>query len=77
MDPDPDLASFVIDIQENIQQKTNFKKNIFSAHYFLTVHLNHFSKIKSQKTSQNCRNKGFSYYFCLMIEESGSGSLGV
>jgi hypothetical protein len=24
--------------------------------------------------SQNCRNQGYSYYFCLMIEGSGSGS---
>ncbi len=35
-----------------------------------TVH--HFSKIKSQKESQNSRNQGFSYYFCMMIEGSGS-----
>jgi hypothetical protein len=38
----------------------------FSAYYFLKIHLHHFSKIKSHK-------KGFSwYYFCLMIEGSGS-----
>ncbi len=34
-----------------------------------------FSKIKSQKESQNSRNQGFSYYFCMMIEGSGSGSI--
>ncbi len=28
----------------------------------------------SQKESQNSRNQGFSYYFCMMIEGSGSGS---
>jgi hypothetical protein len=39
------------------------------------VHLHHFSKIKSQKESQNSRNPGFSYYFCMMIEGSGSGSI--
>ena len=38
-----------------------------------------FSKIKSQNESQNSRNQGFSYYFCMMIEGSipltrGSGS---
>ncbi len=41
----------------------------------LKVHLHHFSKIKSQKVSQNSRNQGFSYYFCMMIEGFGSGSI--
>ncbi len=41
----------------------------------MKVHLQHFSKIKSQKESQNSRNQGFSYYFCLIIEGSGSGSI--
>ncbi len=45
---------------------------IFSAYYFLKVHLHNFLKIKSQKESQNIRNQGFSYYFCMMIEGSGS-----
>ncbi len=39
----------------------------------MKVHLHYFSKIKSQKESQNSRFEGFSYYFCMMIEESGSG----
>ncbi len=30
---------------------------------------------RSHKKSQNSRNQGFSYYFCLMIEGSGSGSV--
>ncbi len=38
------------------------------------VHLHHFSKIKSQKESQNSRNQGFSDYFCMMIKGSGAGS---
>jgi hypothetical protein len=38
----------------------------------LKLHLYHFSKIKIQKESQNNRNQGFSYYFCMMIEGSGS-----
>ncbi len=50
-----------------------FKK--FSAFNFLKVHLHHFSKIKSQKELQNSRNQGSSYYFCKMIEGSGSGSI--
>ncbi len=68
MDPDPRI--FVIDLQDG--QKNSFKK--ISAYYFLEVHLRHFSKIKSQKESQNSRNQGFSYYFCMMIEGSGAGS---
>jgi hypothetical protein len=63
MDPDPTI--FVIDLQD---------ATIFSACYFLKVHLHYFSKIKSQKESQNSRTQGFSYYFCMMIEGSGSGS---
>jgi hypothetical protein len=56
--------------------KNYFFNKIFSAYYFLKLHLHHFSKIKSQTESQNSRNPGFSfsYYFCRMIEGSGSGS---
>jgi hypothetical protein len=69
MDPDP--AIFIIDLQAT--SKKIIFNTIFSAYYFLKVHLHHFSKIKSQKESQNSRNQGFSYYFS-MIEGSGSGS---
>jgi hypothetical protein len=41
MDPDPDLAIFVIVLQDAIKT--------VSAYYFLKVHLHHFSKIQSQK----------------------------
>jgi hypothetical protein len=60
MDPDP--AIFVIDLQD--------------VYYFLKVHLHYFSKIKSLKevTKQYGRSQGFTYYFCLMIEGSASGS---
>ncbi len=40
----------------------------------MKLHLHHFSKIRSKKKSQNSRNQGFSYYFCMMIEGSGAGS---
>jgi len=33
-----------------------------------------FFKDKKSKRSHNSRNQGFSYYFCLMIKGSGSGS---
>ena len=56
-DPDPDTAIFVIDLQD--ASKKLIFNIIFSAYYFLKVHLYHFSKIKSQKESQNSRNQGF------------------
>jgi hypothetical protein len=72
MDPDPDPAIFVIDLQD--ASKRIIFNTIFSACYFLKVHLHYFSKIKSQKESQNIRIQGFSFYFCMMIEGYGSGS---
>jgi hypothetical protein len=67
---DPDPAIFVIDLQD--ANKKLIYNIIFSAYYFLKVYLHHFSKIKSQKEPQISRNQGFSYYFCMMIEGSGS-----
>ncbi len=43
---DPDPAVFIINLRD-ANQKLILKK--FSAYYFLKVHLNHFSKIKSKK----------------------------
>jgi hypothetical protein len=71
MDPDPEI--FVIDLQD--ASKILIFYTIFSAYYFLKVHLHHVSKIRSQNESQNRRSQGFSYYFCIMIEGSGSGSI--
>jgi hypothetical protein len=59
----------------NMPAKNYFFITIFSAYYFLKLHLHHFSKINSQKESQNSRNQGFYYYFCMMIEGSGSESI--
>jgi hypothetical protein len=56
MDLDP--AIFVIDLQD--ANKNKFFNTISSASYFLKLQLHHFSKIKSQKESQNSRNQGFS-----------------
>jgi hypothetical protein len=47
MDLDPDPAIFVIDLQD--ASKIKFFYTIFSAYYFLKVHLHHFSKIKVKK----------------------------
>jgi hypothetical protein len=57
MDPDP--AIFVIDLQD--ASKKLILTQFFLLIKFLKVHLHHFSKIKSQKKSQNRRNQGFSY----------------
>jgi hypothetical protein len=66
------LLFFAIELQDASKKLIFY--TIFSAFYFLKLHLHHFSKIKSQKESQNSRNQGVSYYFCMMMEGSGSGS---
>ena len=38
----------------------------------MKLHLPHSSQLKSHKKSQKSRNQGFSYYFCLKMEGSGS-----
>jgi hypothetical protein len=50
-----------------------FTRFFCSLGYYLKVHLHHLSKINNHKKSQNRRNEGFSYCFCLIIEGSGSG----
>ncbi len=78
MDPDsdPDSGScYFRHWPSRCQQKTNFLTQFFLLITFFKVHLHHLSKIKSQKESQNSRNQGFSCYFCMMIEGSGSGSI--
>ena len=50
-DSDPDPAIFVIDLQD--ASKKLIFITIFSAYYYLKVHLHHFSKIKSQKEPQS------------------------
>ena len=67
-DPDPDPAIFVIDLRD--AGKKLIFNTIFSASYFLKLHLHLFSNIKSQKVSQNNGNQGFSYYFGMTIEGS-------
>jgi hypothetical protein len=49
VDPDSDPAIFVIDLQD--ASKKQIFNTIFSAYYFLKVHLH--SEIKSQKEPQN------------------------
>ncbi len=54
--------------------KKQFFYFISSAYYFLKIHLHLFQRSKIQKESQNSKNQGFSYNFCMMIEGSRSGS---
>jgi hypothetical protein len=63
MDPDPNPAICVIDLQD-ANKNTQLKKS-FSAYYFLKVHLHHFSKIKSKRSRKTV---GIKDYFWLMIE---------
>jgi hypothetical protein len=50
MDPDPDPAIFVLDLQDANKKIIFFFSKFFPAyHYFLKVHLHHFLKIKSHK----------------------------
>jgi hypothetical protein len=74
MDPDPDHGSGSCNFCHWPWQQKIFYTICFAC-YFLKVHLHYFSKTKSQKESQNSRIQGFSYYFCMMIEGSGSGSI--
>ncbi len=71
MDPDPSISD--IDLQD--ASKKLIFNTIFSANYFYKGTFTSFSKDKKSKKSQNRRNQGFSYYFCMMIEGSGSGSI--
>jgi hypothetical protein len=68
---DPDPAIFVIDLQD-ARKKLLFKHHFFCLLLFGGTFTSFF-KEKSQKESQNSRNQGFSHYFCMMIEGSGSG----
>ncbi len=43
--------------------------------YILKVNLHHFSKIKSHNIVTKERNRWFSFYFCLIKEGAGSGSV--
>ncbi len=60
-DPDPDPASFVIDLQDASKKLKIITQFFLLLPYFLKVHLHYFSKIKSQKESQNSGIQDFSY----------------
>ncbi len=56
------------------QQKTNLKKVFLLIILWRYIYII-FKRQKVQKKSQNNRNQGFSYYYCFMIEGTGSGSI--
>jgi hypothetical protein len=69
MNPDPEPAIFVIDIQD-ANKKLIFFKKFFWLLIEGTVHLVIniiFQRLKVKKKEQNSRNQGFSYYFWLKI----------
>jgi hypothetical protein len=76
VDPDSDPSIFVIDLQD-----AN-KKLIFSKSFFLLIRVlfegtftSFFKDKKSKRSHRTNRINVFSYYFCLMTEGSGSGSI--
>jgi hypothetical protein len=64
---DPDSACFVIGLQD--------ASKVFLLSFFECTHTSSFKDKKVIKKSQNNRNQGFSYYFCLMMEGSEAGSV--
>jgi hypothetical protein len=75
-DSDPDPVFFVIDLQDD-NKKLILKKNFLLIRYrtFWRCIYIIFQYKKSKKKPQSCRNQGFSYHFCLVIEGCGSGSI--
>jgi hypothetical protein len=61
---DPDLAIFVIDLQD-ANKKLIFIKKSFSAYYYLKVHLHHFPKIKVKEEVTKQYESRFSLLFLL------------
>jgi hypothetical protein len=70
MDLISDPAIFVIDLQDS-RKKLSFEHNFFSFLLFEATFTSFFIDKKS-KESQISRNQGFSHYFFMMIEGSGS-----
>jgi hypothetical protein len=70
MDLDSDPAIFVIDLQ-GAWKKISFVHIFFCFLLFEATSTSFFMEKKSKK-SHISRNQGFSLYFCMMIEGSGS-----
>jgi hypothetical protein len=69
-DLDPDSGIFVNDLQDT--NKKIIKKKSFSAAYSLKVHLQCTSFFEDKKSKRSNKTVFSLYYFCLMIEGSGS-----
>jgi hypothetical protein len=74
MDPDEDPSIFITDLQD--AKKTNLKKKFFCILLFEGTFTLFFKGKKSKRSHKTLktvpRNLDLSYYFCLMIEGSGS-----
>ncbi len=80
-DPDPRIRSTDLRIRIRIRvlffstvddkMPTAFLLITFWRYIYISFQ---FSYIKTQKDVKNSRNQGFSYFFCLLMEGSGSGS---
>ncbi len=71
-DADPDPSIDLQDVNKKlIKKKKFFCRLLFEGTYSYII----FQRLKAKKKSQNSKNQGFSSYFCLMIEGSGSGSI--
>jgi hypothetical protein len=71
MDPDPNPDLLFLSLTFKMPTKNKFFKKVF---LYITFLRYLYIIFKVKKMSQNRRNQGFSYYICLMIEGSGSGS---
>jgi hypothetical protein len=70
---DPDHAIFVIGLKV-ANKKLIIFTNFFCLILFEGTFTSFFKDKKSKRVTKNSRNQGFSYYFCMMMEGSGSGS---
>ncbi len=89
MDPDPGPRIHASDwriwiririlLFSSLTFKTPTITNVFEKVFLLITFWRYiyiiFQRLKVLKTAQNSRNQGFSYFFCLITEESGSGSI--
>ncbi len=77
VDPDPEPgpgSSYFRHWPSRCQQKKQISKHFFLFNTFLRYIYIIFLNVKV-KESQNSRNQGFSYNFCMVVEGSGSGSI--
>jgi len=70
-DPTPDPVIFVSDLQDGNKNYFNFCCFLLSQATFTSLF-----KDKKSKKSQNSRNQGFPYYYCLIMDLGGPKTYG-